>query len=642
MRSSTSYFSIFLSDLKQIRALIQTKTSTLWALIALTTVEVILSLPGPFLFAWLIAKATSQLHSTDLLIFGLSLTCLELSAMALRIYRVRKNRSLALETANRLRDQFFTHILHLPYPWYLQHRSGGQASSYLSDIDDIDKAITGGVDRGLRSILMMTFLAISFLFWNPLVATAALITIPITVLLQRKLRKKVRQSSRSRVDSREKMLSTLSEAVTHFQAVKAFVLESFFIQKTKKLSEHYAQISCQLETRQAAMRSSASVMLLGVQYAFFVFGAILVIHDQLSLPNFLGQMVLLGRLVAPMNTLLDYGTELTRCKAALSRVQETLTLKREDHGDKHKQIFTPQSQKTHSPNTQPNIPELSHAQKSNPQEETPYHAPSSKGVSIEAKGLTFSFDDRLPLMEGWDFKILAGQKVAIVGASGCGKTTLLHLLLGLHQGYGGSLLMDGQERKQLSQSSARASMGVVFQEQQLFNRSIRDNLSLGSSDPVSDDELWRFLELAHADAFVKDFPKGLDTVIGMDGIQCSGGQRQRLAIAQTLLRNPPLLLLDEATSALDSFSEAHIQKAMETLMDSRTSLIVAHRLSTIRNVDLILVIHQGKVTESGSHEELLQKNGIYSKLCQAQNSDLLDWEAWSSEDSSHKSEESSR
>jgi ABC-type multidrug transport system fused ATPase/permease subunit len=128
----------------------------------------------------------------------------------------------------------------------------------------------------------------------------------------------------------------------------------------------------------------------------------------------------------------------------------------------------------------------------------------------------------------------------------------------------------------------------------------------------------------------------------MDGIQCSGGQRQRLAIAQTLLRNPPLLLLDEATSALDSFSEAHIQKAMETLMDSRTSLIVAHRLSTIRNVDLILVIHQGKVTESGSHEELLQKNGIYSKLCQAQNSDLLDWEAWSSEDSSHKSEESSR
>ena len=216
----------FTEDIRSLFKLAQPEPSATFTLSILTGVEVLLSLPSPILFAWLIERALTDLTIQDLMVFAGSLMVLELTSMALRILRVRLNRGLALDAANRLRDRFFTHILHLPYMWYLDHRSGGQASSYLSDIDDIDRAVTGLVDRGMRSILMMFFLSITFLVWNPLVASAALLTIPMTVLLQRKLRKKVRSSSREKVDCRENMVSTVSEAVTHFQAVKAFVLES--------------------------------------------------------------------------------------------------------------------------------------------------------------------------------------------------------------------------------------------------------------------------------------------------------------------------------------------------------------------------------------------------------------------------------
>ena len=580
-------------DMKGLAELAKPNRKTVILLVMMTALEVILSLPNPILFAWLLDKALNDLVIQDLVIFTVAFLFLECSSAGLRILRVKHNRSLAIETANRLRDQFFGHLLHLPYQWYLENRSGGQASSYLSDIDHIDKAVVGVVDRGLRSSLQIIFTGITFMIWNPLVGLAAMVIIPLTVLVQRSLRNRVRSSSREKVDIRENLVSTLSEAVTHFQAVKAFVLEKFIASKVNLLSINYAKTSEQLETRQALLRSSSSVMLLGVQYGFFVFGAILVMVKRLSLPSFLGQMVLLGRLTAPLNTLMDYSAELTRCRAALHRVKSTMALAREDDGDEHRESLKPLG---------------------------------DKGLRLVAKSLEFQFDSRLPLMEGWDFEIESGQTIAIVGSSGSGKSTLINLILGLHKGYKGELIIDGVERKNLSQSSIRKHVSVVFQEQHLFNSTIRENLSWAVDDAPSDQTLWEVLEKAHAKEFVTELPYGLDTLVGVDGVKLSGGQRQRLAIAQALLRDPMLLLLDEATSALDSFSEAHIQSALEELKHTRTCIVVAHRLSTVRNADKIFVVKDGLIVERGHHEELMTQNGVYASLCDAQEEGMLQWD----------------
>jgi len=582
-----------LNDVKGLIELAKPNNKTILYLFLMTAFEVILSLPSPILFAWLLERALSDLQIYDIVIFSSCLLCLEFSSAGIRILRVKYNRSLAVETANRLRDRFFTHLLHLPYNWYLENRSGGQSSSYLSDIDHIDKAVVGVVDRGLRSLMQIVFTAITFLFWNPFVATMALVIVPLTVLLQRSLRSRVRDSSREKVDIREDMLSTLSEAVTHFQAVKAFVLERFISTKIKNLSTRYALTSERLETRQAILRSTSSVMLLGVQYSFFVFGAILVILKRLSLPSFLGQMVLLGRLTAPLNTLMDYGSELTRCRAALHRVKATLDLKRENEDDQNKIQLSPINR---------------------------------NGLSIKAKNLEFSFDSRLPLMKGWNFEIESGQTVAIVGASGSGKSTLINLILGLHKGYRGELKIEDVERTELSQASVRKQVAVVFQEQHLFNSSIRENLELAIDYKPDDSMLWDALGKAHAMEFIRELPQGLDTKVGVDGVKLSGGQRQRLAIAQALLRDPLLLLLDEATSALDSFSEAHIQTALLELKHTRTCIIVAHRLSTVRNADQIFVVKDGGIVEKGNHQTLMSVAGVYARLCEAQVEGILNWD----------------
>jgi ABC-type multidrug transport system fused ATPase/permease subunit len=588
-----------LNDMNELLELAKPNKKTGFYLIIMTAFEVLLSLPNPILFAWILEKALNDLQIVDIAFFASCLLCLEISSASIRIIRVRYNRTLAVETANKLRDRFFTHLLHLPYNWYLENRSGGQSSSYLSDIDHIDKAVVGVVDRGLRSVFQIVFTAITFLIWNPFVATVALVIVPVTILLQRSLRKRVRDSSREKVNIRENMLSTLSEAVTHFQAVKAFVLEKHISSKINVLSTRYAETSEHLETRQAILRSTSSVMLLGVQYSFFVFGAILVIYKRLALPSFLGQMVLLGRLTGPLNTLMDYGSELTQCRAALHRVKATLNLDREDIDDKNKK-------------------QLSQLHK--------------KGLSVRAKNLEFEFDSRLPLMKGWDFEIQAGQTVAIVGASGSGKSTLINLILGLHKNYRGELKINGIERSDLSQSSVRKRIAVVFQEQYLFNSSIRENLELALDEKSDDHILWDSLDKAHASDFVRECPQGLDTKVGVDGVKLSGGQRQRLAIAQALLRDPMLLLLDEATSALDSFSEAHIQSALAELKHTRTCIIVAHRLSTVRNADQILVVKDGSIAEIGDHLTLLSAGGIYSKLCEAQEEGILHWDKIESSD----------
>jgi len=246
--------------------------------------------------------------------------------------------------------------------------------------------------------------------------------------------------------------------------------------------------------------------------------------------------------------------------------------------------------------------------------------------AIEFKDVTFAYPDAKSdgsLLNGLNIQIPAGQKVGLVGPSGGGKTTLTKLLLRFMDINGGEILIDGQNIAHIAQEDLRREISYVPQEPLLFHRSIYQNIAYGNPD-AGREQVLEAAKRAHADEFIQGLPHGYDTIVGERGVKLSGGQRQRVAIARALLKEAPVLVLDEATSSLDSVSERFIIEAMDELMAHRTTIVVAHRLSTIRRLDRILVIQDGQVVQDGSHDELLKQEGLYAKLWSHQTGDLLD------------------
>jgi subfamily B ATP-binding cassette protein MsbA len=223
-----------------------------------------------------------------------------------------------------------------------------------------------------------------------------------------------------------------------------------------------------------------------------------------------------------------------------------------------------------------------------------------------------------PALDNISLRIAAGETVALVGASGSGKTTLANLLPRFYVATSGKILVDGRDTAELQLASLRANIALVSQDVTLFNDTVAANIGYGRLGTASDADVVAAAEAAHAMGFIGEMPEGLKTMIGEDGVRLSGGQRQRLAIARAFLKNAPILILDEATSALDSESERHVQEALENLMIGRTTLVIAHRLSTVERADRIVVLDQGRIAEIGRHDELLARNGIYAKLYRIQ------------------------
>lgn len=236
---------------------------------------------------------------------------------------------------------------------------------------------------------------------------------------------------------------------------------------------------------------------------------------------------------------------------------------------------------------------------------------------IRYEQVTFGYSDQEPVLKGIDLNIQAGETVALVGPSGAGKTTLCSLLPRFYDVLEGRITIDGQEIQNMTLDSLRSQIGIVQQDVFLFDGTIRENIAYGKLDATEED-IWMAARRAQMETLINSMPEGLDTLIGERGVKLSGGQKQRLSIARMFLKNPPILILDEATSALDTETEAAIQQSLAELSEGRTTLVIAHRLATIKNADRIIVVAEQGITEQGRHEELLQAGGVYSRLHYAQ------------------------
>ena len=490
-------------------------------------------------------------------------------------------------TVRDLRNRLYDKILNLPAAWFTQERKGDLIARMGNDVQEVETSIVSTLDLLIKNPILIVFYFGFLLFLSPELTLFIVLFVPAFVWLMGLIGRNLKRTSHEAQRLWSDTLTQVDETLGGIRVIKAFHAEEErsgrFHSVTKAMRDKLTRVGLRQALAHPVSELLGTVMILAV----LVFGGILIIrgkgflgHRFLDASQFIFYLVILYSVIEPVKSFAKAVYNLPKGKASLERIQAVLAV--ED-----------------------TLPEPEH-----PVQPDGFHD------AIRFEGVCFSYDG-IPALHDIDLTIAAGQTVAIVGASGAGKTTLLDLLLRFYDPDGGRITLDGTDLRDFSTAGLRSLFGQVDQDPFLFNDTIFNNIAFGIGHATRE-EVIAAAEAAHADSFITARPEGYDTVIGDRGVKLSGGQRQRISIARALLKNPPVLLLDEATAALDSESEKAVQDALERLMEHRTTLVVAHRLSTIRRADRIVVLDGGRIVESGTHQELLEKNGTYRKLYEMQ------------------------
>ncbi|MEM9918137.1 MAG: ABC transporter transmembrane domain-containing protein [Bacteroidota bacterium] len=484
-----------------------------------------------------------------------------------------------------VRRALYEKMVSLPIAFFEQNRVGELISRLTADVEKLYNAFSIVLAEFLRQIIIILTGVIFLAITTPRLALIMLGTFPLVVVGAMIFGRRIRRLSRERQDAMADSNVILDESLQSIQIVKSFTNEWF------EVARYDVSIGVMVRRaiRFAQGRAWFSVFIVSILFGalFFIIweGANMLQRDEITaglLISFVAYTAIIGAAIAGLGS---FYTQLLSAVGATERVREILNAESELVPDKP----------------------------------TAVSATSLKGhVQYVDVHFTYPTRDDIPILKGLDLDIEAGSKVALVGASGAGKSTIVQLLMRFYELQGGDILVDGKSIFDFEISDYRNHLAVVPQEVILFGGTIRENILYGDPD-ASDAALIEAAKKANAWEFISGFPEGLDTIVGERGIKLSGGQRQRIAIARAILRDPAILILDEATSALDAESEKIVQGALNTLMEGRTSIIIAHRLATIRDVDCIYVIDQGRIIEKGTHNELSEReNGAYSSLAKLQ------------------------
>ena len=480
-----------------------------------------------------------------------------------------------------LRNALYKKTIELPLSHYSEKRKGDTIARITSDVLEIQHSFLSILELIVREPLTILFTIGAMLVISWELTIFVFIFIPISGFIISLIGKSLKKKS-DRVQKEQGLfLSILEESLGGLKIIKGFNAESIFYNKFKTSTQNFYDFSNKLLNRQNLASPASEFLGISVIAVLLWYGGTMVlVEGTLDGSTFIAYMGLAYNILTPAKGISKASYNVKKGNAAAERVLDILE-------------------------TENAIQDAANAMTKN-----------EFSTALTLKNVSFRYEKDY-VLKNFNLTLKKGETIALVGQSGSGKSTIANLVTRFYDLEEGQIEIDGVNIKTITQKSLRELMGLVTQDSILFNDTIKENLKIGKPD-ATDKELLEALRIANALEFVNGLPKGIDTNIGDSGGKLSGGQKQRISIARAVLKNPPLMILDEATSALDTESEQLVQKALENMMQNRTSIVIAHRLSTIKNADKILVLHQGEVVEQGKHDQLMASDGVYKKLVSMQ------------------------
>ena len=508
------------------------------------------------------------------------LICAAVAALSQWVMNEMNNR-VTFRVTRDVRDEAFRHIQVLPLSYLDKHAQGDTVSRIISDVDTFADGLLMGFTQLFTGLLTIVGTLVLMLVLNWQIALVVICITPVSLLVANFIAKSTYSMFQLQTKTRGEQTAIIDEAIGQMKTVQAFGHEKKTLEQFDEVNERLKKYSLRAiffsSLTNPATRFVNSLVYAGVALT----GALIAMGGGITVGNLTSFLSYANQYTKPFNEISGVITELQNALACAGRIFELIE-----------------------------APERS----SEP--ENPKHPGQVQG-GVEIRDLSFSYDPSKPLIRDFDLSVQPGQRVAIVGPTGCGKTTFINLLMRFYDPQGGQIKLDGVDTMDMDRGALRRCVGMVLQDTWLRSGTIRDNIAMGKPDATME-EVVAAAKAAHAHSFIRRLPKGYDTVISEAGGNLSQGQKQLLCIARVMLCLPPMLFLDEATSSIDTRTEIRIQKAFDTMMKGRTSFIVAHRLSTIQEADMILVMRDGQIVEKGTHETLLAQKGFYATLYESQ------------------------
>ncbi|RXJ70054.1 ABC transporter ATP-binding protein [Halarcobacter ebronensis] len=583
-------------DLKYIwKLLLDNKKSLIFGQFV-TIVAIIISIPIPLMLPALVDEVL--LNKPNFFVntidnyFGIGNTLYYISIVTLVVITLRVLHFLAtvLNTkiftkiskyvTYKIRERLILHLKEVSMNEYETIGSGAITANLITDVNTLDNFIVSGASKFVASVL--TLIAVSFVMIaiHPILGLLILVIQPIIIILSKKISKQVGTLKKIENQAVEKFQDNIGESLELFGQIKASNKEEYFFNDAIKKAQNIQKTSNEYNYKSIAYERFSFTIFLVAFEILRASGLVMVAYSDLSIGMMFAMFGYIWFIMTPVQDILSMQYAYTTANAAIGRINKILELQTEKQGE----------QKL---------------------------LKNSLGVSICIKNLFFSYNDTKELLKDINIEIKEREKIALIGASGSGKTTLAQIIAGFYEKKNGEIKYNNINIDEIDKNTLRDEVFLVLQMPILFNNTLKFNITMGNEN-IEDEEIYKALEIAQLTQYVKKMPNGLDTIVGKHGIRLSGGQRQRLSIARMIITNPSVIILDESTSALDVHTEAKLFNGLKDILKDKTVITIAHRLSTVKNANMIYVLEDGKIVQSGTHKKLEEEEGHYLEFVKNQ------------------------